>query len=106
MGVPGARFSIGTIGDDVKRATGLADISIHDLRRSTASGLQRVGAPPHVISVVLGHSREAGATATDTAYAHDRRVDEHRQWVERWARHVERLVSQERRSADVVAFRA
>jgi integrase len=96
-------FSIGVIGTEAKRVSGLADVSIHDLRRSTASGLQRIGAPPHIISTVLGHAREAGATATDAAYTHDRRVDEHRLWLERWARHVEGLIARaEARASNVV----
>jgi integrase len=85
-------FSIGMVGNEVKRASGLKDVTIHDLRRSCSSGLQRLGAPPHVISVVLGHMREQGATATDAAYMHDRRAGEHRAWLERWANHVERLL--------------
>jgi integrase len=84
-------FSLGAIGAEIKLATEL-DVSIHDLRRTTASGLQRLGAPPHVISIVLGHSREEGATQTDGAYAHDPRTAEHRAWLERWAAHVEVLV--------------
>jgi len=79
------------VGELVKNITG--DVTIHDLRRSCASGLQRLGAPPHVISVVLGHAREAGATQTDGAYTHDPRAREHREWLELWALHVEGLLS-------------
>ncbi len=74
-------------------ATGIDDITLHDLRRSCASGLQRLGCPPHVISVVLGHAREEGSTAVDGVYMHDRRVSEHRAWLERWAAHVHALVA-------------
>lgn len=96
-------FSVGLIGDRVKEATGLQDVSIHDVRRTCSSGLQRLGAPPHVISVVLGHAREKGATDADTHYMHDRREAEHRLWLERWARHVEQLLKKDgRRGADVV----
>jgi integrase len=73
----------------------LGDVTIHDLRRSVASGLQRLGAPPHVISVVLGHTREAGATQTDAAYTHDRRPAEHRLWLEKWSAHVEGILGAE-----------
>jgi integrase len=85
-------ISIGMIGGQVQRVTGL-DVTLHDLRRSTSSGLQRLGAPPHVISVVLGHAREAGAEPTDAWYTHDRRETEHRHWLTRWATHIERLLA-------------
>jgi integrase len=78
------------------------DVTTHDLRRSCASGLQRLGAPPHVLSVVLGHAREAGATQSDGAYTHDPRAGEHRTWLERWARHVESIIGERRATADVI----
>jgi integrase len=101
----GASIQASTVGDRLKIATDIHDVTIHDLRRSCASGLQRIGAPPHVISVVLGHAREAGAVATDAHYTHDRRLSEHRLWLERWARHVEALLGLQR-PADVVPIRA
>jgi integrase len=78
--------------DDWRKASGIGDVTPHDLRRTCATGLQRIGCPPHVISVVLGHAREQGATQTDAAYTHDRRLSEHRVWLERWATHVEGLI--------------
>ncbi len=86
-------MAVASVGGELQRATGLHDVSIHDLRRSCASGLKRLGAPPHILSVVLGHSREAGAMASDDAYSQGVRVDEHAHWLERWAAHVEGLVS-------------
>lgn len=102
-------FSIGLVGDRMKsvlreaaeRATdvkqrklleGMADVTIHDLRRSTARGLERIGAPPHVISLALGHARTAGATANDHHYIGNLRPREVRLWLERWSDHVARLV--------------
>lgn len=85
-------FSLGHVAAAVKRETGLADLNLHAIRHSCGSGLQRLGAPPHVISVVLGHTREEGATEADAVYMHDRRFKEHRLWLARWARHVEQLV--------------
>lgn len=101
----GQGFSIGMVGDEVKRATKLQDLTIHDLRRSCSSGLQRLAAPPHVISVVLGHSREKGASSTDAAYMHDKRAGEHRAWLERWAAHIQRLLGQAR-GADILPMNA
>jgi integrase len=93
------------LGMAVQEVTGIPDITIHDLRRSCASGLQRLGAPPHVISAVLGHTREAGSLQADAHYAHGGRLAEHRVWLERWASHVERLVRQGASApADIVPF--
>ncbi|MGH9391215.1 MAG: tyrosine-type recombinase/integrase, partial [Vicinamibacteria bacterium] len=92
---------LGGVGAAVKAATGLPDIRLHDLRRSTASALQRLGAPPHVISTVLGHVERGGADS-DAHYRHGGRFEEHRLWLERWATHVERLVSNGERKAEVV----
>ena len=102
-------FSLGFVGEEMKlalheaaeRATdpqqrelleGMSDVTIHDLRRSTARGLERIGAPPHVISLALGHARTAGATATDHHYIGNARPREVRLWLERWSDHVARLV--------------
>jgi integrase len=82
------------VGAAAVKVSRLPRVTIHDLRRTCSTGLQRIGCPPHVISVVLGHAREAGATQTDAAYTHDRRESEHRLWLERWAEHVNMLVSQ------------
>ncbi len=83
---------VGGVGQELKRVTGLNDVTLHDLRRTCSTGLQRLGCPPHIISVVLGRAREAGTTATDDAYLHDRRPGEHRAWLQKWANHIEKLV--------------
>jgi integrase len=102
-------FSLGFVGAEMKLALreaalraadpqqrmlleGMSDVTIHDLRRSTARGLERIGAPPHVISLALGHARTAGATATDHHYIGNTRPREVRVWLERWSEHVARLV--------------
>jgi integrase len=86
-------FNRMNLGREIREATGIKDVTPHDLRRTGSTGLQRIGAPPHVISVVLGHAREEGATATDVAYTHDRRQTEHRLWLAKWAAHVGGLLS-------------
>jgi integrase len=97
--------SIGWAGSFVHDATGLRDITLHDLRRTCANGVKRLGAPPHVVSMILGHRREVGALPSDEPYTPDRRLTEHREWLRRWAEHVERLVGL-RGPADVVPIKA
>jgi integrase len=97
------RIWLSVLGARIHQATGL-DVTLHDLRRSCSTGLQRMGAPPHVLSIVLGHARETGSASTDAAYTHDRRQVEHRLWLERWSAHVERLIGRE--PGKVVSFPA
>jgi integrase len=88
----GQGLYVGGVGQELKRVSGLHDVTLHDLRRTCSTGLQRLGCPPHVLSVVLGRSREAGTTHTDDSYLLDRRPAEHREWLCLWAQHVERLI--------------
>jgi integrase len=80
----------------------LAPWRLHDLRRTGASNLARMGFPPHVLAAVLNHS--PGATQGITAiYNRYRYGDEKRDALAAWARHVLGLVEQ--RPANVVALR-
>ncbi len=82
-----------------KMAPGLAAISnvtgwtLHDLRRSTATGMARLGVAPHVIERVLNHS---SGTFKGVAGVYNRfeYVPEMREALETWARHVGQIVSQ------------
>jgi integrase len=66
---------------------GRGDWTAHDLRRTCASGLERLGVSEAVIASVLNHSKAArqGVTAV---YVRHRFLDEKREALERWARHV------------------
>ena len=89
----GGNFSVGTAGRLVKTATAMDDLRLHDLRRTTASGLQRLGAPAHALASVLGHTERGGAQS-DRAYTHGGHFDEHALWLGRWSDHVSRLVGE------------
>ena len=60
---------------------------IHDLRRSTASGMAKLGTAPHVIEAVLNHKsgviRGIAAVYNRFDYAPERR-----EALERWSAHV------------------
>ena len=72
--------------------SGVADWRIHDLRRCTASGLARLQTPPHVIEAVLNHRSGtiSGVAAVYNRYSY---LEEKRQALEAWARHVTGLVA-------------
>ncbi len=70
----------------------LADWVIHDLRRTAATGLQRLGFRLEVIEAVLGHISGSRAGIVGVYQRHTFE-DEKRKALEAWARHVIGLVS-------------
>ena len=99
-------LSIGRVGPDMKKATALGDVTVHDLRCSCSMGIERLGAPPHIVGLVLGHTRVPGAIASDLHYTLQRRPTEVREWLERWADHVGSLVgsSVDTAGSNILAF--
>jgi integrase len=71
-------------------AAGVADWRTHDLRRTVASGLARLGIAPHVVEKVLNHKSGiiSGVAAVYNRYAYE---TEKRQALAEWAKHVEQL---------------
>lgn len=59
-----------------------------DLRRTTRTGLARLGCPFEIGESILGH-RLPGVAGVYNVYAC---ADEVRKWLERWAEHVARIV--------------
>jgi integrase len=72
------------------RLSGTSGWHRHDLRRAVATLLGDIGFPPHVVSVVLGHTHIAeGATAV---YARSRYQREHREALQAIADEIDRLI--------------
>lgn len=69
----------------------LAPWRLHDLRRTCATGLQRLGVRLEVTEAVLGHVGSRGGVVG--IYQRHRYESEKRQALEAWARHVEGLVA-------------
>lgn len=65
---------------------------LHDLRRTLASGLARLGHPPHVVEAVLNHTNGtiSGVAAIYNRYSY---LAEKRHALEAWGRFVEALVT-------------
>jgi integrase len=72
---------------------------LHDLRRTAATGMAEIGVAPHIVEAALNHISGAKAGVAGTynraAYAEEKRAA-----LERWATHVQGLVSA--RPANVV----
>ena len=69
----------------------IAPWALHDVRRSVASGLQRLGVALHVIEKVLNHASGSFAGIVSTYQRHEFEPEK-RAALDRWATHVERIV--------------
>jgi integrase len=73
-------------------AMGVSDWVLHDVRRTAASGMQRLGIRTEVIERCLNHS-SGSFRGVAGVYQRDPLTDEVRSALERWASHVEMLVT-------------
>jgi integrase len=87
------------IKDRLNRAMSVPPWRLHDLRRTAATGMAEIGVAPHIVEAALNHVSGAKAGVAGTynraAYAAEKKAA-----LERWAQHVEGLVTG--RSAIVV----
>jgi integrase len=79
----------------LERALGSFDWWVHDLRRTAASGMARLGVAPHVIEKVLNHKSGviSGVAAVYNRFGYDR---EKRQALDEWANHLSHLATSSR----------
>lgn len=72
--------------------TTIAPWRLHDLRRTAASGMARLGAPIHVVEAILNHK---SGTISGVAAIYNRHdyASEKRLWLSRWAEAVLREVA-------------
>jgi integrase len=65
---------------------------LHDLRRTAVTGMVELGAPPHVVELVVNHvsGHKAGVAGV---YNKSEMLPERKAALERWAAHLEGLVS-------------
>jgi integrase len=93
-----ARIGSGTVSSfsDMKRkldkASGVAGWQLRDLRRTAATNLARLGAPPHVVGAILDHAPAtlAGVTSIYNRHGYG---PEARKALGTWAKRVDGLVS-------------
>jgi integrase len=86
--------NFGRLGAALKKATGV-DFGFHDLRATCATGAGRLGAPPHVVALLLGHQGVPGTPHVTSRYDRADRLPEVRQALDRWGEHVEGLINKE-----------
>jgi integrase len=68
--------------------------TLHDLRRSFASGLQRLGIAPHIVELALNH-RSGTFSGVVGIYQRHGYAKEVREAFELWSRHIEALTTKE-----------
>ena len=83
--------NFGRLGASLKNATRV-DFSFHDLRATCATGTGRLGAPPHVVALLLGHQGVPGTPSVTSRYDRADRLPEVRQALDRWGGHVQGLI--------------
>lgn len=82
----------GRVKDRLNHAVGATDWRTHDLRRTAASGMARLGIAPHVVEKVLNHRSGiiSGVAAVYNRYGYDK---EKRDALVAWADHLTKLLS-------------
>jgi integrase len=87
---PFANFS-----KEKRRLDGLSEVldwRLHDLRRTTVSGMARLGVAPHIADKILNH---ASGTISGVAAVYQRHefMEERRDALDRWNAHVDRILN-------------
>jgi integrase len=89
-----------TRGNDPAKVEALAPWTLHDLRRTVATNLQKMGVKLEVTEAVLNHVSGTRAGIVSLYQRHDYR-DEKRQALDAWARHLGSIINGEE-SANIV----
>jgi integrase len=84
----------------LRKASGL-DFTLHDLRRTCATGCARLGASESTVSRILGHKAIAGTIAVSGIYDRFDRLPEIRSALVAWSSYVETLVTGEEKRGEV-----
>jgi len=81
-----------TIARSERAKASIADWRLHDLRRTAVTGMSELGIRPDVIELCVNHISGVRAGVAGT-YNRSELLDERRGALERWAAHIEGLVS-------------
>ena len=85
----------------------IAKFGTHDLRRSTATMMTKLGLPLELVASIVGHTTSESGSGTQTLvrhYVHDQFIDRKLQGLTQWDRRLRSILAGE--AGKVVAFRA
>jgi integrase len=82
--------------------SGVTGWTLHDLRRTAATGMAQLKVPVHIIELVLNH-RAKSLSGVAGIYNRHEYLDEQRDALELWARHVEDLLLKAQTDAEEAA---
>lgn len=85
---PPAQPNIAFFSAQIINKTKMKEWSLHDIRRTLATRLSELGAPPHVIEKLLGHQL-AGVMARYNLHDY---IDDQHHWLDVWVRHLEKVL--------------
>lgn len=75
-----------------RKAIGLGDFRVHDLRRTAATRMAEMGIAPHTISLVLNHVSARRGTITSKVYVQYSYDREKREALNAWGARLERII--------------
>ena len=77
--------------DDGREYPGTDDWTIHDIRRTVATGLAKLKVEPYIVERILNHSSGTfgGVTGVYNRFGY---MDEMREALEKWSDHLEELI--------------
>ncbi len=85
---PPQQPNIALLSAQIVAKTGMKTWSLHDLRRTVATRLSELGAPPHVIGKLLGHHM-SGVMARYNLHDY---LDDQKYWLSVWQDYLEKLI--------------
>jgi integrase len=85
-------------GRDTGQIKNLAEWTLHDVRRTAATGMAKAGVPPHVLSALLNHT-PGSAMGVTSIYNRFRYTEERRAALQAWAEFVLRLEAKKEEGA-------
>jgi integrase len=90
--------------DRLDKASGVSGWRLHDLRRTAATGLQRLGIRLEITEAILNHTAGSRAEIVGVYQRHNW-SDEKRGALNAWGAHVAAIVERREASGNVTAFR-
>jgi integrase len=76
-----------------RKAIGIANFRVHDLRRTAATQMAELGVSPHTIGLVLNHVSTRRGTITSGVYIHYSYDREKREALDAWGSKLEKIIA-------------